>query len=902
MQDIKQERERRRESLILLSFSIFSVFLMFVSVSNSWNPAVVPMIAAELAFSWWAYLSYYKDHMFRGLVLTLFASISVDFYAIHAENFMVVIPTLCVFAVLFSLYHLRPAMDIVAFNEVLLLLYHVFIKQTFYIPDSKIEVDRMELQFLSLIVLNILCYYSIRRANADDKDIEELELRVERTQKIKDDFVANTSHELRTPINTISGMSEILLQKNLPGDIHHDVLDIQMTGIELQTVVTDILDYAALEADTMELNQREYNITSTLNDVMNMTVFQNREKNLELIFDCDPSIPCLLYGDELQLRRILNNLIGNAIKFTNEGGVVVKVTYRKEDYGVNLMVSVKDTGIGLTETEKERIFQGFYQTDSDRNRTVEGMGLGLTITSDLIHKMGGFLSVVSTKGEGSTFSFSIPQKVVDDRPCIALTHPNLINAIWYFNAEKSQSSIRDDYIENIRHISSHLGIYLHRSSSLTELKRRLNQAQFSHVIIGMEEYSEDPMFFDEVASHTATILLMDRDETLPGENNMHVLYKPFNAMTIAEFFNGGDIVAHPKKYQEIRQFAAPEAKILVVDDNLLNLKVVEGLLAKYKIKITAATSGEEALLQIESKDYDFVFMDHMMPGMDGIECLHHIRDKQGNYFKEVPVIALTANAIAGSREMFIEEGFDEFVAKPIDNSVLNEVLDKFIDDSKKTFVEEGEVTEMEVSRTSDPMYEMEGIDMDTALTYCGGDMEDYIELARVFIDGSDKTMADLKTMFAQEDWKNYGITVHALKSTSRTIGAMELSDIAFEEEKAAKDGNGDFIKGDHEILLDAYRKVLDTLSANSRIGEQKEESGGVKTSLDTTEWKDLIKKIRSMIDTYEADPIMDYIDEFKDRTYNGKDVAEALASVVEKVEAFDFVAAGDALDQLGGDE
>ena len=928
-------RERKRESLITISFTIFSVFLAYVAMKNGWSPVIIPVIAVEVAFVWWAYISGFQDHMTRAIVITLASCFNIMFYGVYSLDFMVIVPTLCVFAVLFHLYQLRPIIDIVIGTQFVLLLYHIFIKQSMVIPEGGVELDRMMLQFLSLIIVDMLCVYAIRRSQDMEEEVSDLNEQISKVQKIKDDFVANTSHELRTPINTVSGMSEILLAEDLPEAAHNHALDIQMTGIELQTIVTDILDYAALEAGTHTLSPRAYNITSTINDVMNMTVFQNREKNLKLIFDCDPRIPCLLYGDEQQLRRIMNNLIGNAIKFTNEGGVVVNVSFRPEEYGVNLIVSIRDTGIGMSRESMEKIFQDFYQVDPERNRNVEGMGLGLTISNALIKKMGGFLTVRSQEGRGSEFTFSIPQEVRDERPCIAVTHPDRVRAIWYYNAEEAESTMRDSYISHISHIADHLDIFVQRVTSLAELRRRLRQGNYTHLFIGIEEYEEDPSFFDTTATQLSTVLILDRQHEAPT-NRMHALYTPYNAMTLAELFNGGDILANPRKYQQIRHFEAPTAKVLVVDDNIMNLKVVEGLLRKYRIKITAATSGEEALAHIDSQDYDFVFMDHMMPGMDGIECFRKIRAKTGEYFTNVPIIALTANAIAGSREMFLEEGFNEFVAKPIDNAILNQVLEDFIPDSKKTFIDgrTGEASATPPQQTpgtpdapnDDPFDAMEGIDIDTALTYCGGSLEDFIELARVYSETSEKNLVDIQAYYEANDWKNYAILVHALKSSSKTIGAIELSDVAYIEEMAAKNAEEPTIHRHHDQMMNEYRRVLSVLKANPRIfapAEVAEEAAVVPAassteaaapaapgpaaqapvrleSLDITEWRKIVIDLRELLDTFEPSAIEDYIERNANRSYKGKALLELLEPVVKKVNSFDFVGAVEELESIGG--
>ena len=962
MKEQLNSRQRRRELLITLSYTIFSVLMIIVSTIEGWPLFYVPLIVAEMGLIWWSYTKSFQTYNLRAFMVTCMTCINIFLYGIQGGNFFVLIPTLCVEFVLLSLYEIPRIMDFAIVQTVLLFLYHVLIKKTFVFPEVSVEKNRLILQLLSLVILVALCIYRIYHHVQEENDFINLEEQVKKEHKIKDDFMANTSHELRTPVNTISGMCEILLQKSLPEDIHSGVLDIQMTGVELQSIVTDIMDYAALESDTMVLEKNPYNITSTLNDVMNMSVFANREKNLEIIFDCDPNIPCLLEGDEQQLRRVLNNLISNAIKFTNEGGVTVKVSFREEAYGINLIVSVKDTGVGLSIEERERILRDFYQTDASRNRRSSGVGLGLTISAALIKKMGGFLTIKSEEGKGSEFSFAIPQKVLDDKPCISLNQPGAIKLIWYYNPHTPVPSMRDSFVEHIKHFSDYFGIISQRAVSLEELKRRVSSgSQGIHLIIGQNEYLQDKAYFDELSEAMPIILVAGRNEVVNTSSRIHVLYKPYNAMMLAEIFNGREQTGKSVSRKKQKKFIAPSAKVLVVDDNLMNLKVVEGLMRKYKIKIVAATSGEEALATIESKDFDFVFMDHMMPGMDGVECFRLIREKVGTYFKQVPIIALTANAIAGSREMFLAEGFNEFIAKPIDTALLNEILHRFIPaekqideeqidmegskyveaevkgprqapdkkkdaaakkESPKKKADKGSTAAAKIKETpkekpaakparpvGDPFDMLSGIDRETALTYCGS-ASDFLELAEVYCESGNKYEKTLVDTLAESNMKDYAITAHAIKSTSKTLGALELSDLALGQEMAAKDNNYDLVSEKHEEFINAYKDMLSQLRTVIPGGEEqsepeevtsdkateKTESGG-----DISDWNVLKEEIRANLEAFEIKALEETIENVSGQKLNGESIEKVLAEVVEKASNFDFEGAIESLDKIGGD-
>lgn len=942
-------RQRRREMLITLSFTIFSVLMIIVSSIQHWPFFYIPLLIAELAYVWWSYIRSFQTYIFRAFVLTFCISLNVFLYGIQGENFFVLIPTLCVEFVLLSLYEITRIMDIVITKSVILFLYHLFVIG-YSIPDSTQERSRIMLQSLSFVVLMGLCLYRIHHHHQEEEDVVNLEEQVDREQRIRSDFIANTSHELRTPVNTVSGMCEIMLQKNLPDDIHSSVLDIQMTGVELQSIVTDILDFAALEADTMVLHPRVYNITSTLNDVMNMTVFENRTKQLEMIFDCDPNIPSQLEGDEQQLRRILKNLIGNAIKYTTEGGVTVRVTYRPEAYGINLIVSVKDTGVGLTPEDQELILRGFYQTDSGRNRKSSGLGLGLPITAALIKKMGGFLIVKSEEGKGSEFSFAIPQKVVSNQPCISLLHPSSIKLVWYYNTQSSVASMRDAFADHIRHFSDSFGIVSHRATSLEECKRRISQAQGIHLILGQEEYLQDKKYFDKMSEQVSIILVADRNGTVKAGERIHVLYKPYNAIMLAEVFNGTSLMSTAVYKKEQKRFIAPTSKILVVDDNLMNLKVVEGLLRKYRIRVVAATSGEEALSLIESQDYDFVFMDHMMPGMDGVECFHRIREKFGSYYSQVPIIALTANAIAGSREMFLEEGFSEFVAKPIDTALLNEVLYRFIplekqltDDDIRYLTQDESATIMPEEKKSrkkkdkkapivkkpvlppeesvppaaaepepeenpeslqDPFERLPGIDKDSALTYCGS-TQDFLELAAVYLHSGWKYRKDLAKAFEDMNLKSYALLAHTVKGTSRTLGVIPLSEMALEQETAAKEERAGDLREHHDSFMQEFDKVLNMLAdyfgeEAQTFSSEEQEAAETQPGPEVSNWEELKSRLLDCLEAYEGRAFEETLATVKGHSLQGRPIMETLAGVREKVAAFDFEGAAECLEEIGG--
>lgn len=767
------------------------------------------------------------------------------------------------------------------------------------------------------------------------ENIRELEI----AERSKDDFLVNISHEIRTPINAVCGLSEVILQENLPSDVRRDVIDIQTAGRNLLATVSNILDFSELESGKLQLAEESYNITSTITDIINMALTMDNGRQLELIVDCDANLPSNLIGDEQKLRRIIMNLVGNAVKFTKEGGIILCIKSRKEAYGINLVVSVKDSGIGIERTDMEKIFTSFSQVDAKRNREEGGVGLGLAITRALVSCMGGFITVDSTPGTGSEFQFTIPQKVLDETPIVSIQNKKNLFAACYINLDKyDYSVIREGYENCINHMASQFGILFRVCRNLPELKRRMEHDSYSHIFIGWEEYCEDRSFFEQLADERTVVLLLDYGQELPMHNNMLRIYKPFTVLSIAAVFNGRKLIQNGEQHISLHnRFTAPTARVLVVDDNAMNLKVMARLLLPYEIKATMAGSGQEALNKLESPEYDCVFLDHMMPEMDGVETLHKIRKKPGAYYQSLPVIAFTANAIGGAREMFLSEGFNDFIAKPIELSVLERLLRRYLPEAKQIIhdPEEPALSADETVTGSDScvspkhpeavresegesdtkalaLLTRAGIDIDQGFSYCG-DKEGFREIIGIFHSEGPKRQQQLAHFYQEQDWKNYVITVHALKGNAKGIGAAELSDLALRLELAGKENRTDYILTHHEELMDQYDRLLRILNDSSfvypqgcppweevsdtKLTESAKTDGSLSMQdIDDRSLTDLIAQLSEKLSSFESEGLEDLLDRLSHLRYHDIPLAALARDLKQLTDDFDFLGASQVLD------
>ncbi|MBP5200729.1 MAG: response regulator [Schwartzia sp.] len=523
----------------------------------------------------------------------------------------------------------------------------------------------------------------------DTTDIIDAMERAEAADKAKSNFLANMSHEIRTPMNSITGMAEFILRDSDDETAKRHAAKIKAASRTLLSLINDILDFSKIESGNMRLVEEPYRLSSLLNYVTSLIDARLHGSPVKLKTEFRGEIPDELYGDEVRIKQILVNLLGNAVKFTSRGAITLGLRCEHlGDASCLLCFSVTDTGIGLKEKDVSRIFSSFTQVDMRRNRTVEGTGLGLAICKHLITMMGGTLDVKSVYGKGSTFSFTI--------------------------------------ISTVENWSS----TLHDNLSTREITESVYRATFS----------------------------------------------------------------------------APDANVLVVDDNEMNLDVAEGLLAPYHISVTRAMSGAEALRIFSNGNFDLVFMDHMMPGMDGVEALLRLRKMQGG--AEVPVIALTANALAGAAAEYKSWGFQDFLAKPIDPQDIDKLLRKHLPEDKVHPLEDEKepASAQGAEDASENAISGLPIDEDAALRYCMGNRAFLKKMLATF--AKNEKTKQLETLYRARDWDNYRIAVHALKSNALTIGALQLSAHAKALEFAARDRRLVDLDELHPAVLSEYGDLL----------------------------------------------------------------------------------------------
>jgi len=702
-------------------------------------------------------------------------------------------------------------------------------------------------------------------------------LELKKASHMKSDFLANMSHEIRTPMNAVIGMAEMALREELPPAAREYVSQIKSSGQTLLTIINDILDFSKIESGKMDISNVEYEPMSLINDMVNIIMTRIGNKKLEFTIDVNPNLPHELYGDNIRIKQVLVNLTNNAVKFTKEGRVHLKVDFwETEEDTIELQMSVSDTGSGIKERDMKRLFKSFQQLDSKRNRNIEGTGLGLAISKQLVSLMNGKIHVDSVYGEGSTFSFVIPQKVINKSPTIHKLSEKLSVAGLVENpylADEMKVDMERFELDYIR---------IDSEEELDQLPER----NVKYLFIEGPMFTEVVQDFMREHSDIVGVVLVNfrsmRSYNIP---NVRVIKKPLYALNLASILRGEDVFTSQTEADDF-DFTAPEAEILVVDDNVINLTVAQGLLKPLDMRIDTALSGKEAVAKVTDKRYDIIFMDHMMPEMDGVETTRVIRRLLGEN-GQVPIIALTANAMEGTREMFVSEEMNDFVAKPIELKIMISKLRKWLPKEKiirrKNVEKNGTQIAASKEESSDWVEKLShaGLDVKAAIKLLGNEKL-YGSVLKEYYRVIDKKYALIQKYEQEEKWKEYTIEVHALKSASRQIGAQELALAAEQMEAAGNAQDAELIHKMTSEMLKQYLQCKNILTPY--FTEEKKENGEKQAKKE--DLIELFGQMRDAMDNLDMDAMEEVMQNMQQYSYEKKqeDYFKELKSAVEDID------------------
>ncbi|MBQ9550954.1 MAG: response regulator [Lachnospiraceae bacterium] len=664
---------RTNEKFIILLATLASAGMIIENILVGWEFWVPPVILAGIASLWAVNLSERIDYEIRKSAYFGYAVLLLFYHGVHKSSFfdisLAVILVMVTYAILNSFYMMN-----VLLLEFFILLFIHFLNLPGGDPInfSRVNVSRI---LLHTAIVLLVFYTSCRTIQDRLEDEEESRIKEERitaNDNSTEDFLTNISHELRTPVNVVNGMSDLLIKKGAG----YEADTIKNAGIRLAYQIEDIQDYTECRRGNVFLEEDGYMSTSLINDVVASFGMNGKNSDLELIVDLDPNVPSMMKGDIRKLHKIFRHLLENAVKFTRKGGIYIKMYTEQTEYGVNLCIEVTDTGIGMNRNDILSLTEGMYQANKKRNRSSGGIGLGLYIVYGFTHRMGGFVKIESEKHNGTTVRVTIPQNVVDDRPCLKLDEAFEGTVLFHVKPDKYKiPKIREFYRNMASNLAEGIHIPLYSADTLYEVERLMDRINVSYIFMGQEEYEENRGYFDELAEKGIVVAASVEPGFMKNEDSRVVLIpKPLYAYPIMKVFSDGADVRDSNADEGKAKPVFKDVKALIVDDEPMNLVVASWLFRDYEMIIDTADSGREAIRKFHDNDYDLVFMDHMMPEMDGVEAMKQIKALARDLDREIKAVALTANVVSGAREMFIQEGFDGFIAKPINTADFERVM------------------------------------------------------------------------------------------------------------------------------------------------------------------------------------------------------------------------------------
>ena len=722
----------------------------------------------------------------------------------------------------------RPVLDLLANGEMADMVATALDSAENFTDTVKLNMDGEE-KYFQVIFIQMEDGSNGRLIDISDvSQIMRSKDEAEKASRAKSDFLSRMSHEIRTPMNAVLGMSELILRENISALAREQAGAIKRSGEHLLAIINDILDFSKIETGNMEIINSGYFFHSMINDVIAIIKMRITNPHLHFAVYMEHDIPNELLGDEVRMRQVLINVLTNAVKYTPGGYVAMDIKSEKtEENTVMLIMAIKDTGIGIKQEDMEKLFCEFMQFDLEKNLKVEGTGLGLAITQNVVRLMGGDIAVKSEYGKGSEFVLRIPQKL--PAKCRATDAQRRS-----FNSESvllyGHTPI---YIEYTARCLKDLSVDYRTVSDDEDLCGRLTEGKWKYVFAEGELVHTAVRAVNELQHPAKIVMMADSHGAAKGGRGYSVLAMPAYFLSVADFFDGGTLDYSNGRLPEY--FSAPSAKVLIVDDINTNLKVAEWLMQPYGMDISLCTDGQGAIDAVRKQDYDIVLMDHMMPVMDGVETVRKIREMDGAKYAALPIVALTANAIVGAKKMFLKNGFNDFISKPIDSDKLNDILAKWIPKEKQ--IETNPSIENTYMKEKEPAVNLdisdikiENVDVRKGMSLCGGGQK-YIQTLAVFLKDGQEKIRSIASCIESGNLALYTTHVHALKSACANIGAGPLSQEAGLLEDAGIKGNPEFVMRRNADFTSAMEKLLaginDVLTATTEKTDLKPVDSGI---------------------------------------------------------------------------
>ncbi len=760
-----------------------------------------------------------------------------------------------------------------------------------YFEGEKLLVEYIFCYLIAALIPTVIIWFQTLVYEWQKKNVEDALLSIEHAGDTKSRFLANMSHELRTPMNAIMGMTELVERDDRNHVASEEIATIKEAAYSLLTTINDVLTYSKLNSGKMLLIQVQYHFGKMLQDIIYTISMEIMNRDIDFHAEIDPGIPDILYGDDTRIRQIYQYILFNAIHNADGGRVTLEVSYRtnSKNNSITVFGRISDTGLGFSEEETARIFTSYETYDSRRDSELKKIGLELNICKEMLALMHGNIKVDSILGVGTSVEFQYDCFIVENEPIVKVNSANHFKVLIYIPIGSRKYRWMT--------LMSEFGIVPDIVVSYSSLDTKLKEKQYTQIFIPDYSYESVKNLLSLYKCEEYTYITTDYQHIYGDFGKCRIIRRPHCSLNMSEVFNN---TWEPSKYQDMEAketFVAPEARVLVIDDNMVNLRVASGLMQKYGIQVSIATSGREALEKIRLDHYHIIFLDQMMPEMDGLQTLAAIRESEDVYYKEVPIICMTANIGAEVREGLLKAGFQEYLAKPVKIRYLESILRTYLD--SKLILQKQKKKEEKHEEQSKAQDIEPGLQTKRGLMQIGGDEATYAVILNTYYREGQEKLKSIPDQFQQKDMSLFTTNVHSVKGSSASIGALEVSELFRKLEMAGRESDLDFIQQSLPESLTKFKELLGDvkqylIEKNSFEGSEEEEN----ETRELEEFKlEDIEKLKDDLARINIKACEEMIVKMTHSNY-GPDINRKVTAIREAFERFDYHKVRNLLDSL----
>ena len=823
-------------------------------------------------------------YIYNGIPIFLASTVVLTFFLIEGKSVWIMV-----------------SLELIYYCLIFIFCYHNTDTLRYYIDSNFSFVEKVVNFLFACLVPILIVFYQTALFNRLKIKKEQSYISIRNSELSKIRFLANMTHEIRNPMNAIVGMNELVLKEELTPGAREQAEVIRDASSQLLRIVNNILIYSKLDSNKWEASPVKYSFKELMREVIDNVARGMQEEGADFYVFIDRTIPTYLFGDIQGIKQIFMYLLYNSIQQNQRRSMSLEIRSEKitEEHMLRLKCRIAETGAGMPEADVDSLLGAFNKYDSRRNATLKGIGLEISICNALLAMMDGFLKIESVVGVGTAIIFEFSNYIIDDTPMLSVDESVDRRVLVYLH-DKDEENVWKSLMEDIK-ISP---VY---AAGPVAFRNEIENRRYTHIFVWEKDYEALYDILVQTMCEEVTYVITDYDHVYNDFGNCRILRKPLSCLNIVDVLNGMWDQNEYTRMRKTDRVIFPDARVLVVDDSLVNQKVLCSLLENFEVHAKTASGGAACLEMLRDDDYDMILLDQMMPEMDGIETLRRIKRMIGRNSR-IPVLCITAELGRDVGERLIDEGFDDYIAKPVKDYHLGRLLRQYLPNDLAVVVidkPEPDETEKKASvrkKEEEKEVNMLEIDAGRGISNVGGSEDVYITVLNTYYnEGLDKWKA-IPGQFLSGDIGLFTTNVHALKSSSASIGALAISERFKKLEFAGKENNTKYIEENLDQTLEDFREILnrvkDILVSKGAFVDSSEGGPDLSGMEETTLDREYIEELQQSLNNVNLKRCEEMINEMAGTNY-GNDVNAIVKQIKDAYDMFDYHKVKELLAELG---